>query len=202
MAAYKDLTPDGLLASVKQVDKRHKLGSRFPSVLAKSFEILEELMRSVSIAIQSNPEISSLVIGGARLVLDVALKFTTFFGKLANMIIQLSEYLEVLDTFVKRLEKDGVSKSDKILKCVANLYTDWLDFGREVCRTFKDKKETFVRFVSIRIFLRVQWDPFYTAPQDRTGQEMRSNILSCVCPVGYGIFLLVTVPFFYMSRNF
>ena len=49
-------------------------------------------------------------------MLDVALKFTTFFKKLADMMIQLAEYLEVLDSFVKRLERDGASKSDKILK--------------------------------------------------------------------------------------
>ena len=65
-------------------------------------------MRSVSICVQSSPEVSALVVGGVRLLIDVAVKYVTFFPKLIGMVAQLTEYLAVLDTFVSRIEKDKI----------------------------------------------------------------------------------------------
>lgn len=88
--------------------------------------VLNELLRSTTICIQSNPEISALVVGGIRLLVDVgfvqasrhalflankyvlqiAVKYVTFFPKLTNMISQLSEYLAVLQSYVDRLDRE------------------------------------------------------------------------------------------------
>ena len=68
LAAYKTLTPAGLLPSVRTYDDKNRSGSTFRRCLpkiSKCFSVLEELMRSVSIGIQSNPEISAIVVGAA-----------------------------------------------------------------------------------------------------------------------------------------
>ena len=117
-------------------------------------------MRATSIAIQSNPDVSALVVGGARLAIDIAVKYVTFFPKLSGMISHLSRYLEVLQSIVTRLKQDQASAENLIFKCAAELYGDWLDFCRAARRIFVDRKGQPHRWISLRTFIRAQWDPF------------------------------------------
>lgn len=91
-----------------------------------SLQALNQFMGGVAIATQCNPEISSLVIGGLRLILDVGLvgysawhyhslpvlhrcqlgmKFVMFFDKLTDMIEDLFAYLEPLSEYARRSDK-------------------------------------------------------------------------------------------------
>ena len=162
-AAYQDLTPDGILAKVRSFDSEYSKASklqRCAPTISKCFAILETLMRSTCITLQSNPDVSALVVGAARLVIDVAVKYVTFFPKLTSMLSQLSQYLEVVHRFVERLEAEPDKDAKLVLRCAANIYGDWLDFCKEAHGVFVDKKGNVRQWNSIRIFVRVQWDPF------------------------------------------
>ena len=74
-AANRDTSQTELLAKVKRFDEdhsRHSSSRRCFGPLTKFFQVLDQFMGGVAIAIQSNPEISSLVVGGVRFVIDVS----------------------------------------------------------------------------------------------------------------------------------
>jgi hypothetical protein len=48
-------------------------------------------MGGVAIGIEANPEVSALVVGAVRIVIDLALKFTTFFSRLSDMVCSFED---------------------------------------------------------------------------------------------------------------
>lgn len=73
--AYQNITPDALFTQIASFDDEHKsssLARKTAEPLSLFFKVLDQFMNSVSIAIQANPDISSLVVGGFRLILDVS----------------------------------------------------------------------------------------------------------------------------------
>jgi len=72
--ASQNLSVESIFNKVEKLDAGHKDQSslrKFDEPLSKVFSVVELLMASISILIQQSPEISSLVIGGVRMVLDV-----------------------------------------------------------------------------------------------------------------------------------
>lgn len=78
--AHQSIEPRGLLQQLGSLDDADKqfVGRKLADSSEKFLHILDQLLRGVTIGIQANPEISSLVVGGARLVIDMALKYTVF----------------------------------------------------------------------------------------------------------------------------
>jgi hypothetical protein len=51
--------------------------------------LLDKVLGGVAVAVQANPDLSSTVVGGVRVVVDLAISFVEFFEKLTEMISQL-----------------------------------------------------------------------------------------------------------------
>jgi hypothetical protein len=114
-------------------------------------------MGGIAIGIQAYPDISSLVVGAVRIVIDLAIDFVEFFGKLADMLCQFEDYLEPLADFAK-----GSQDSVRVQKTVANVYGDLLDFCQKARRVFVDINGNPRKWTSWRLFMRQQWEPFET----------------------------------------
>jgi hypothetical protein len=78
-AAYQMISPQDLLSKVKEFDDMHSEKVTFrrcTEPISKFLGFLEQFMQGVSIGIQSNPEISSLVVGAVRIVIDVCSSYS------------------------------------------------------------------------------------------------------------------------------
>lgn len=72
--AYETVTPEDLLSKVKAYDEKYNdqaVSKNCAGRITKVLSVVEQLMRGVSIGIQHSPEISSLVVGAVRLIIDV-----------------------------------------------------------------------------------------------------------------------------------
>ena len=72
--AYQDISPEDLLSKVSQFDKAHNEKStcrRCAKPVARFLRVIEQFMQGVAIGLQCSPEISSLVVGAIRILIDV-----------------------------------------------------------------------------------------------------------------------------------
>ncbi|PGG98467.1 hypothetical protein AJ80_09528 [Polytolypa hystricis UAMH7299] len=149
------LTEDGLLDQVRHLDTDHKAVSVFrhrAEQISKLFRFLDLFMGGITVSIQHSPEISSLIIGGIRLVLDIALRCVTYFTRLTDMILRLADHLEPL-------ARHGKTGHPNIVEATAAAYGDLLRFcqkGRGVFSPLEDG----ARKSSVWTMIRAQWDPF------------------------------------------
>ncbi|MCJ1347419.1 hypothetical protein MMC31_005644, partial [Peltigera leucophlebia] len=154
------LTAESILVKVRDYDRDYNSDSgsrKCAEQVEKSLRILNQFLRSIAIAIQSVPEVSLLIVGGVKFILDLGLKFVTFFRKLSDMIEEIFEYIDPLQEF------DCASdKSDHVRKTLSDVYGDLLDFCRQARLVFVDDKGQPRKYISIITFLRVQWEPFET----------------------------------------
>jgi hypothetical protein len=84
---------------VKDFDEEHNKKSFFRKrfePMGRSPKILDQFMQGVAIGIQSQPDISSIVVGAVRIVIDLAVKFVTFWNKLSDMLCEFSKWLSIL----------------------------------------------------------------------------------------------------------
>lgn len=78
--SHQSLTAENILLKVKEYDQAYNRGSasrKCADKVDKSLKILNLFLASVAIAIQSNPDISSLIVGGLRLIVDVIILWKT-----------------------------------------------------------------------------------------------------------------------------
>jgi hypothetical protein len=158
--ASKSIDEENLLSKARACDDAHKQRSSFrPQAerLAKLLNLLDRFMGGIAIGIQAHPEISSLVVGAVRIVIDLAINFVDFFSKLADMLCQFEDYLEPLADFAKA-SQDSVP----VQKTVANIYGDLLEFCQKARRVFVDTNGNPRKWTSWRLFMRQQWEPFET----------------------------------------
>jgi ankyrin repeat domain-containing protein 50 len=152
------MSENTLLSRAQSLDEQHRQSSSFrPQAerLSKFLEFLNRFMGGVSAAIQSNPEISSIVVGAVRIVIDIAVQFVTFFHKLTDMICHFENYLAPLAEY-SRSSPD----MDSLQEAVAAVYGDLLEFCGKARRVFVDDRGRKRQWASLRVFLRVQWEPF------------------------------------------
>jgi ankyrin repeat domain-containing protein 50 len=74
--AQQNISVDELLSKVKRLDDAYNQTStsrRYARPLTEVFQIISQFMSGVAIGIQASPEISSLVVGGVRIVIDVSI---------------------------------------------------------------------------------------------------------------------------------
>lgn len=156
--ASKSINEGKLLLRVREYDEAHKQNSSFrPQAerLSKFFGLINRLMGGIAIGIQAQPEISALVVGAVRIVIDLAINFVAFFSKLSDMLCQFQDYLEVLPEYAKASENDRLRQES-----IAKVYGDLLDFCRLSRKVFVDSNNNPRKWTSLRLFMRQQWEPF------------------------------------------
>ncbi|OJD26052.1 hypothetical protein ACJ73_02567 [Blastomyces percursus] len=147
---------DDLLARAAKLDDEHKGISSFRAhtqKIAKVLQLCNQFMPSVTIGIQANPDISSIVVGGVRLVLDIGLRFATFFDRLTDMISRLTDYLKALAIY-------GSVGDDRITAAAAATYGELLRFCQRVNSIFVS--DAGGRKSTVSIFFKQLWEPFET----------------------------------------
>ena len=146
-----------LLSRVKTYDAAHKGNSSFRPYaerLSKFLDLLNRFMGGVAIGIQASPEISSLVVGSVRIVIDLALRFTMYFSKLTDMICTFEDYLGPLAEYAKAADVNLVETT------VVNAYANVLGFGWKARRVFVDVNGDQRKWTSLRAFMRHHWETF------------------------------------------
>lgn len=157
--ASKTIDERALLSDVQAYDAAHKDNSCFrphAERLTKFLGLLNRFMGGVAIGVQANPEVSALVVGAVRIVIDLALKFTTFFSRLTEMIYIFEDFLEPLAEYAKAADIKLVKQS------VVKTYTNVLDFSWKARRVFIDASGSYRKWTSVRAFMRQHWETFET----------------------------------------
>ncbi|KAH9862833.1 hypothetical protein J1614_010926 [Plenodomus biglobosus] len=157
--ASKTIDERTLLSRVRTYDAAHKSESSFrphAERLSKFLDLLNRFMGGVAIGIQASPEVSTLVVGSVRIVIDLALKFTMYFSKLIDMLCTFEDYLGPLAAYAQAADIDLVEKT------VVSAYANVLDFGWKARRVFVDVNGDQRKWTSIRSFMRQHWETFET----------------------------------------
>ncbi|KAI4730256.1 hypothetical protein E4T49_01724 [Aureobasidium sp. EXF-10728] len=132
----------------------HKLPEAERHKVAKFLSLLDRLLGGIAIAIQANPDISSIAVGGVKLIIDVAVGFTKYFGKLTDMLDRVSEIIAPLERYAQRFELLNVGNA------LIDVYGDVLDFCRACSALFLDKNGKPKIQTTLTMFLHSQWSPF------------------------------------------
>ncbi|CAC9884754.1 unnamed protein product [Aureobasidium pullulans] len=151
------INPTILLGRVRDLDQQQKQKSKYRPYVESVGNFLHLLDRSiggVAIAIQANPDVSSIAVGGAKFIIDLALQFVTYLDDLMEMLDKISDYLPLLDKYAEH--------SDRPIICEAlsGVYLDILDFYSAALEVYADRTGHLKRFVSPKLFIRAQWRPF------------------------------------------
>lgn len=157
--AHDTIAPSSLLEKIRLLDTQHASTSSFrphAEKISRFLSLLDRLLGGVSIAIQANPDISSIAVGGVKLIVDIAMGFTKFFGKLVDMFDRLSDIMASLARYAERLELLVVRDA------LINVYGDVLDFYRAATTLFLDRNGRSKAHATFDIFLHTQWKPFET----------------------------------------
>jgi hypothetical protein len=158
--AFKNITQDDLISKIQDYDKTHKNSSGFrprSDSISKFLALLQRFMAGITTAIQADPAPSAIIVGAVQLVLVSAMEIVTFFNRLTEMMNRLSDYLGPITKYATMAHH-----SDMLRQEVADVYGDILVFCTAARRVFLDERGNNKNFVSLRTFLRVQWDPFET----------------------------------------
>lgn len=159
-AEAKRLTQYDLFSYVREFDNAYKDQSAFRPRAEKIsifLQFLERFVAGISIAIQSDPAVSSIIVGGTLIILQSALRFADYFTKLADMLEQLSDYLGPLTEYTK-------DPSPLVRNCTVAVYVDLLAFYQDARGVFIDRQgnqRTSWRLSSY-VFVHSQWEPFET----------------------------------------
>jgi hypothetical protein len=156
--ASKNIDERDLLARIREHDVQHAHESSFrPQAerLSKLLRVLDRFMGGVAIGIQANPELSAIIVGGIRIVIDLAIDYVEFFSKLTDMLCQFEDYLAPLAGFAEAGEHSSI-----IVEALAGAYADILDFCNKVRNVFVSSDGKRKTWTSWRVFLRQQWEPF------------------------------------------
>lgn len=152
------ITSDSLIERIKDYDETHKGSSnarRWASRIQGFLTAVDGYLKPLSIMIAHSPEISSLVVGGAKLIIQLGLRFINFFNKLAEMMEHLTGHLGYLSRYA-----DYFNGSKLIQEALSAAYGDLLKFFTGARGVFVDDKGNPRRWVSFRVFLQITWEPF------------------------------------------
>lgn len=167
LQANATITPDSLLGKIRTLDKQHALTSSYrphAERIARFLSLLDRLLGGVAIAIQANPDISSIAVGGIKLITDIAVGFTKYFGKLTDMFNRLSETIVPLERYAECIELLNVENA------LIDVYGDILDFCKASSALFLDQNGRSKVPTTLRVFLHSQWVPFEAEFGDIAGR--------------------------------
>ncbi|KAL0632593.1 hypothetical protein Q9L58_008524 [Maublancomyces gigas] len=131
---------------------------------------LQGYLKAFTPILQQAEPISSLVIGGATLVIQLGLKFVEFFEKLTDMMRVIGEHLGYLSKYAT-----GFMGSPEVQQALARAYGDLLEFCQGARKVFTDKQGNQSHWTSFRVFFRVSWEPF-EARFDRINLQFRAHV--------------------------
>lgn len=151
------MDPGSLLERVRELDNQQAQGSKVRPWTKRLTDFLNMIDRSiggVAIAIQANPDVSSIVVGGAKLIIDIAIRFTEYLNALVEMLDKLSDYLPLLNKYAEH------SHLPDICRALSGIYLDILNFYSTARKLYVDPNGQLKHFASLRLFLRAQYKPF------------------------------------------
>ncbi|THZ83652.1 hypothetical protein D6C84_04762, partial [Aureobasidium pullulans] len=155
--ASATITDENLLSNIRKLNDQHKSDSLFrrhADKLSKFLGLLDRLLGSVAIAIQADPGIASIPVGGVRLIVDLAKGFSEFFDKLVTLLDHISDLMMPLQEYVKSVHIPVVASA------LTTIYGDLLDICKQTSDMFLDKEGNKKVFVTWKTLLRLQWEPF------------------------------------------
>ncbi|KAH8691320.1 hypothetical protein BGW36DRAFT_388130 [Talaromyces proteolyticus] len=131
----------------------------------KFLRAIETLMAGVTIGIQAYPDVSSIVIGVVRIIINVAVKYFEYYEKLTQMLERLADQLKVLDLFTQNNSKEPLLHTTLVA-----IYANTLAFCRHARRAFFNKTNMKASN-GLSMLVKVQWAPF----EEQFGQ-IQSNL--------------------------
>ncbi|THZ91884.1 hypothetical protein D6C82_09707, partial [Aureobasidium pullulans] len=155
--ASATITDENLLSDIRKLNDQHKSDSLFrrhAEKLSKFLGLLDRLLGSVAIAIQADPGIASIPVGGVRLIVDLAKGFSEFFDKLVTLLDHISDLMMPLQEYVKSVHIPVIASA------LITVYGDLLDICKQTSDMFLDKDGNQKVFVTWKTLLRLQWEPF------------------------------------------
>jgi hypothetical protein len=159
MQAFSAIPETELLQRITSCDQNHDEDSRFRQYadkLGSVFGVLDKFLKIVSPTVSASQE-ATIAIGAIRAVLDIALNFLAFFGKLTSMICRFGDYLTPLAEYAK-IPKDQTT----LVNSLSAVYGDFLVFCQKAHSVFVDEWGRTKKMTAFRVFWRVQWMPFET----------------------------------------
>ncbi|THZ70115.1 hypothetical protein D6C85_06186 [Aureobasidium pullulans] len=155
--ASATITDENLVSDIRKLNDQHKSDSLFrrhAEKLSKFLGLLDRLLGSVAIAIQADPGIASIPVGGVRLIVDLAKGFSEFFDKLVTLLDHISDLMMPLQEYVKSVHIPVIASA------LTTIYGDLLDICKQTSDMFLDKEGNKKVFVTWKTLLRLQWEPF------------------------------------------
>jgi hypothetical protein len=155
--AFRAIPETDILQRVVACDQNHHEDSKFRQYadkLGNVFGVLDKFLKIVSPNASASPE-ATIAIGAIRAVLDIALSFLGFFGKLTSMICRFGDYLAPLAEYAK-IPRD----QETLVNSLSAVYGDFLVFCQKAHTVFVDEWGCARKMTAFRVFWRVQWMPF------------------------------------------
>ncbi|TIA58414.1 hypothetical protein D6C76_10622 [Aureobasidium pullulans] len=155
--ASATITDENLVSNIRKLNDQHKSDSLFrrhADKLSKFLGLLDRLLGSVAIAIQADPGIASIPVGGVRLIVDLAKGFSEFLDKLVTLLDHISDLMMPLQEYVKSVHIPVIASA------LTTIYGDLLDICKQTSDMFLDKEGDKKVFVTWKTLLRLQWEPF------------------------------------------
>jgi ABC-type multidrug transport system fused ATPase/permease subunit len=149
---------DEFLKRAKALDDEHTKKSMtrsFASTLTNTLNVLQLVTGGLSVAVQAI-SVASMVVGGAKLVIDIGLRFFEYFDQLSDMLEQVYKFMPLLARYA------SLSHLPDICDACSDIYSDILRFYSATRKLFLDEAGESKKFQTFKIFLRSQWKPFIT----------------------------------------
>ncbi|KAL0631967.1 hypothetical protein Q9L58_009170 [Maublancomyces gigas] len=153
-----DLSIESLMSQINLFDETHHQTSRSRRCADRIQQFLTALqgyMKGLAPFLQQVEPISSLIIGGANVIIDLGLRFAEFFEKLTDMMSILGGHLVYLSKYAT-----GFMESREVQQALTCAYGDILQFFQGARKVFTDKQGKESNWTSFRVFFRVSWEPF------------------------------------------
>ncbi|EED20611.1 conserved hypothetical protein [Talaromyces stipitatus ATCC 10500] len=169
-----DYSPLKVQKTIENMDKEHRqqtTSRRIAGPVLRFLRAVETVMAGVTIGIQAYPDVSSIVVGVIRVIINVAVKYFEYYEKLSKMLEGLVDDIEVLDMFTRNnVNSPELHNVRSQLQTLVALYTNILTFCRHARRVFLIKgQERGAR--GFTVLAKVQWAPF----EEQFG-EIQSNL--------------------------
>ncbi|CRG86823.1 Voltage-dependent N-type calcium channel subunit alpha-1B [Talaromyces islandicus] len=143
--------------TIDDMDKYHRdqsVSRKFADGTLRFLRAIETLMAGVTIGMQAHPDVSSIVVGIVRVVINIAVKYFEYYEKLSEMLERLSDQLHILDLFTRNNSNEPLLHSTLVA-----IYGSILAFCRYARRAFVGQGNM-KRSNSFAMLAKVQWAPF------------------------------------------
>jgi hypothetical protein len=147
---------DEFLARAKVLDDEHSRTSKvrmYAPAMNNILTILQRTTGGLSVAVQAISA-ASIIVGGAKLVIDLGLRFYQYFDQLSEMLEQVMDFVPLLT------EYSGLSQHPDICKICSAIYLDLLKFYSATRKLFVDASGSPKKLQTLKAFTHTQWKPF------------------------------------------